>query len=309
MEPSAPTCCSHDRKRLCFTHFLLSLTEESVFKVAMVTERGVGEQRDAPAIQTGCCCCCFPGSRANSADGIIHTATWMHLDGRPPQAVRRAPGYLRFPKEFPEHAAGEGDTPPFFFFLFFLPVCRCALCLQLSKSYPNHLVPPASLSWLSYHKWLHKETRFLPWNSFWSSLWWQLCFGWMGGSRGLWDPCLMEMTNPDAHRCVEKHMEFPSYKYFLFHARFVNARGICVASVTDNSALLQEAEPHQIRVFISPRRRPVRVPCQCTSFIKYSPAPHIFDRSFMWKVTRRLQRGRCLNLFSSSHSSRGLDLV
>lgn len=165
-----------------FTRLLLSLTEESGFKVALVTERGVGEQRDMPAFPTGCCCCCFPGRRANGAAGIIHTATWMHLDGTPPQAVRRAPGYLLFPKEFPEHAAGEGDTPPFFFFLlFFTSVCRCALCLQLSKSYPNHLVPPASLSWLSYHKWLHKETRFLPRNSFWSSAWCQLCFGWMGG--------------------------------------------------------------------------------------------------------------------------------
>lgn len=58
----------------------------------------------------------------------------MHLDGTPPQAVRRAPGYLRFPKEFPEHAAGEGDTPPFCFFLFFIPWCAAALFVC---SFPN----------------------------------------------------------------------------------------------------------------------------------------------------------------------------
>lgn len=232
----------------------------------------------------------------------------MHLDGTPPQAVCRAPGYLCFPKEFPVHAAGAGDTPPFFFFLFFTSMCCCTLCLQLSKSYPNHLVPPASLLWLSNHEWLHKETRFLPRNSFWSSAWCQLCFGWMGGgSRGLWDRCLMEMTNRDAHTCVEKHMEFyksTSVSYFtqglIRHVVFVSLLlQITVRCCRSRIKL----------VFISPRRRPVRVPCQCTSFIKYSPAPHVFDRSFMWKVTRRLQRGRCLNLFSSSHSSRGSDLV
>lgn len=136
--------------------------------MALVTERGVGEQRDTPAIQSGCCCC-FPGPRANSADGIIHTTTWMHLDGTPPRAVRRAPGYLRFPKEFPEHAAGEGDTPPSIFFLFFY------LCVPLrSLSAAFHILPktPCS-SCFSFMavlpQWLHKETRFLPPNSFWSS--------------------------------------------------------------------------------------------------------------------------------------------
>lgn len=63
---------------------------------------------------------------------------------------------------------------------------------------------------------------------------------------------LMEMTNLDAHTCVEKHMEFPAYKCFLFHARFANARGICVAPVTDNSELLQEAEPRQMSVYLTP---------------------------------------------------------
>lgn len=203
---------------------------------------------------------------------------------------------MQLEREIPRHSFSS---------FFFTSVCRCALCLQLSTSYPNHLVPPASLSWLSYHNGCIKRQDFCLETPFGHRQWCQLCFMMDRQSRGLWDICLMEMTNT----CVEKHMEFLVYKCYLFHARIVNARGICVASVTDNTALLQEAEPHQIRVFISPRRRPVRVPCQCTSFIKYSPAPHVFDRSFMWKVTRRLQRGRCLNLFSSSHSSRGSDLV
>lgn len=82
---------------------------------------------------------------SNSADGIIHIATWMHLDGTAPQAVRRAPGCLCVPKEFLEHAAGEWDTPPaaaFFFFLHFFFTSLC-LCSTPNPS-QNHLVPPFS---------------------------------------------------------------------------------------------------------------------------------------------------------------------
>lgn len=233
----------------CFlTHLLLYLTDESVFKVALLTKRGVGEYRDTPAIQTSCCCCCFPGPRANSADGIIHTATWMHLDGTAPQAVRRAVGYLRFPKEFPEHAAGEGDTPPFLFFFFFFFYLCVPLC-SLSAAFHILPKPPCSSLFFSFIA-VFPQTGDKRQDCLLKTL--------IGHQRGI--NCALDewripvvgrviaswrwQTNPDAHTCVEKHVEFPVYKCFLFHARFVYARGICVTSVTHNSALLQEAELH-----------------------------------------------------------------
>lgn len=125
MKPSALSCSSHNRK-LYFYPCLLC-TKNLHLQWCWELKGRCKEMHWL--LKSAATVVVFHLHCSNSADGIIHTATWMHLDGMAPQAVRRALGCLCVPKEFSEHAAGERDTPPAFFL-----TSLCTLCLQHSKS-------------------------------------------------------------------------------------------------------------------------------------------------------------------------------